>query len=492
MPRGNRTLGQVYFARFESEDGSFESPTQVALIRHEADDDEGAWVFIRPAVHADRDAVRQLARTTRGAEVPVVVERSSRLYLRVSPPAAWSGETIERFGLAEGDSFAMAEIAQMPILGADIPEAAAFEIGSPSPPSVRREAAPARALGAAPFYAAQVAGPEPWVPPRDAVQVAGARVGGDPPSGAHLGEPSGAAGPAWAPEPTAYELVLDRLTRLELQLEARTPEVSVQRRGAAEESDPGPHQLFGVGPSRGAQPTNPVDSARELLGLPGMIPTRQPAAFLRFEPPARTPERREPETALTVHDLLRVASDLHLGSRGGRGDEGAGYGARGLETLERRRRKHEDDGSGLWRWIQGEVNRRTRVRGGGLLAYFSSQTAIQHHEMALFFLHLIERIADAAERGDGNKVLGGCASAVVFLDQAIRDEGNLRLAREVALVQDPELPYMGPENEAAKRSRARYAKPYSPLCQPATYAAVAAALGEVEKLAKAGAAPAKK
>ena len=118
------------------------------------------------------------------------------------------------------------------------------------------------------------------------------------------------------------------------------------------------------------------------------------------------------------------------------------------------------------------------------MGYFGAQTAVQHHELALVMVHLVDRIARATKEGDGNAVLGACASALVLIDQSTRDEGSLHLACDCALMDDLELPYLGPEAAAAKSQRARWAKPYSPLCPPRTYAAVSAAFSNLEVLAK--------
>ena len=114
---------------------------------------------------------------------------------------------------------------------------------------------------------------------------------------------------------------------------------------------------------------------------------------------------------------------------------------------------------------------------------------MQNHEFALFLLHLVDRISAAALAGEGDMVLGLCASAITFLDQAARDAFSLRLATELSLLRDPELPYLGPESDVEKRSRARYGKPFSPLVNPSTYAAVTAAFKDIETLTKASQPP---
>ena len=119
------------------------------------------------------------------------------------------------------------------------------------------------------------------------------------------------------------------------------------------------------------------------------------------------------------------------------------------------------------------------------MGYFQAHTAIQHHELALWMLHLILSVAEATSREDIPRLNGLCASGVVFLDQLMRDGGSMVMAREVALMRDPELPYKGPEDAEAKARRGRYDRAFSPLCPVATYAAVASAAADHLKLKEA-------
>ncbi len=534
MPHGNRTLGQVYYTRFELEDGTYDDPTEVVIIRREPGAEEGEWVIIRPLTPADDGMTVSQLRTSLGRSVEVFVDQTERLYLRLVAPSGWGELPLARFGLGAGETVLLESVENLPVSVeiVDVPTSPGlprFHIGSPDAhPLTPQPSAPpggARQLGAAPIYAAGVGGPAPWD---------GARRAPQPPVGAEVESGVPPSGEAPAPTtviglPEIQSAISQMLGTVQVTMreERRDAEVTLAEklgaiasrlerlelrgpRAATQAEDPGRPHAPGVyfapparvNPATGGATASVDDAAvaagREALGLGGGLPSE--SGTLAVSPPAtgRVPLRPSARSQgpLTVSDLLgliaaRASLDdigALLRSDADLGGAAAQSGARGLAALERARCDYELQPKLLWDFVLSQILRRTQVRGGGLLAYFEG-SPVQHHELALFFLHLLERISVAAQAGDGNAVLGFCGAGITFLDQAGRDNWSLRLASELSLLRDPELPYLGPENDAAKRARAAYGKPFSPLVNPSTFAAVTAAFKDIEVLTKASAPP---
>ena len=516
MPRGSRTLGQVLFTRLEDEDGELGDPTEAILLRLEPDHADGGSVFARPPT--DRDEASTECPTNQGRSLQVVVERADTTYLRTVRPRGWDDKPLGRFGLADGEAFQFDVLKDLPV---SVAGAELFEIGelgdddgAAVAPQLPAPALAPRQLGAAPLYAAGVGGPPVWVGPRaaeaplqppaiaawearDAPRFAAVHPElqqfGAAPRAAEREVDWTGLGPLVADAvrvAVAAEFggISERMSRLEVAAPLAAP----VERAPGSFFDP-PARLAPVPAVSALGEPAARDSAEAQARALIANPVRARAAttqMLRLTAPGTT---RAPESSV-LHELLRaLVSRDDLVSLLGTGDElgssAGSAGAKGLAALERARTEFERNPRALWDYVQAQVERTTRVRGGGVLAYFEG-TAVQHHELALFMLHLVDRISAAALAEDGDMVLGLCGSALTFLDQAARDTFSLRLASELAMMRDPELPYLGPENDASKRQRASYGKPFSPLVNPATYAAVTAAFKDIEILTKASA-PAK-
>ena len=520
MPRGkkHRTLGQLYFGRFTGAD-----PTEIVIIRREIDADRGEWVYIRAPVADDAAHVIVDAPTNRGRTLRAVVERSDTLYLRDSAPTGWEDLSVARFGLAPGEVFAVADMNEFDeVEGDDEVELPMFDIGSPGPPDpdLGPPAAPLLAVApaapaglvAAPAYAGGIGGPPPWV------------LGGR-----HRSTDAAAAPPAelaaqdWALIAPHIAAAVQTALRPELeQLTSRMTQLEVGRsdgRLHAPVVTPGeyfapparaPPTLAHVPLPSALAPAPPVAPAYAPYGVPsvasadaaavaearallsGTVSARAATSQMLTLSAPSTGRAAGGGTVLTLAKLIQALESRDdigsiLGSDEVLGGVGGASGAKGLAALERARLAFEAHPRTLWDFVMAQVTRLTRVGGGGLLAYFRG-TAVQNDEMALFLLHLVERISVAALAGDGDMVLGLCGSAITFLDQAARDSFSLTLATDLSLIRDPELPYLGPATDADKRQRARYGKPFSPLVDPSTYAAVVAALKDIDVLTKAAAA----
>jgi hypothetical protein len=524
MPRGkkHRTLGQVYFGRFTGAD-----PTEIVIIRREVDADRGEWVYLRAPVADDAAHLIVDAPTNQGRTLRAVVERSDTLYLRETAPTGWETLSVAQFGLAGGEVFAVADMNEFDeVEGDDEVELPMFDIGSPGPPDpdLAPPAAPLLAVApaaayvrdpglvAAPAYAGGIGGPPPWV-------LGGRRRSTD----AAAAPPTELAAQDWAliaphiaaAVQTALRPELEQLTSRMSQLEvgqsdarlhapvvtpgeyfappARAPptpaHAPLPSALAPTPLAPPAYAPYGV-PSVASADAAAVAEARALLS--GTVSARAATSQMLSLSAPSTGRAAGGGTALTLAKLIQMLESRDdigslLGSDEVLGGVGGASGAKGLAALERARLAFEAHPRTLWDFVMAQVTRLTRVGGGGLLAYFRG-TAVQNDEMALFLLHLVERISVAALAGDGDMVLGLCGSAITFLDQAARDSFSLTLATDLSLIRDPELPYLGPATDADKRLRARYGKPFSPLVDPSTYAAVVAALKDLDVLTKAAAA----
>ena len=540
----NRTIGKVYLTRLQDEEGELGDPTEIILLRRDEGPDGPEWVFARPAIPGDDETCVQQVATSLGRTQGIVVECTQRLYSRTDAPASWEEFSIASFSFREGEFFPLATVANLPVLSEELEGVDAMPVApgrgviehdltaADTPERAPPAAAARPVLGAAPIYAAGLAQPLAWRGRPDVA--AGRGVGLDLPSAAAQEAPRFSGGPPctaadWAivmPEiiaavhaalaPQFAASVPGQLLGSVGELSERMARLEVPGPVAAPAQLP-PGQYFDP-PSRGAPlppadalPAAPVvrgaqaastlrttpglDAVAEARALLGSVPARASTSqMLRLSSDPARPASAVGADRLDLGMLLQLLSNRAdigtlLESDGVLGGVAAASGARGLAALERARVSFESNPRELWRYVMSQVTRVTRVRGGGLLAYFEG-SAVQHHELALFLLHLVDRISTAALEEDGDMVLGLCGSAITFLDQAARDQFSLRLATELSLLRDPELPYLGPETDATKRARAAYGKPFSPLVNPSTYAAVTAAFKDIETLT-AAARPAK-
>ena len=457
-----------------------------------------------------------------------MVERGDALYLSDHPRSGWADLHVASFGLQDGEVFdvgAMDAFDEVVIDPDDDGAPSVFVMNSPdraevveapfaAPPLAAAAAAPRGPL-AAPAYAGAIGGPPPWEP----------RSVRPPVPDIHVAAPSPARAPAGV-QPQDWALIgphivtaVQAALRPELeQLAGRLSHVEASRVAmptsaqwlpfaTPQQAPPAPApgmyftppdrappiapQYFPYGaPAAASADATAVAEARALLS--GTVSARAATSqALRLSAP--TARRSGGPGTLTVARLLQLLTtegdDLTslLGSDEVLGGVAGASGAKGLAALERARVAFEANPRALWDFVMAMVTRNTRVGGGGLIAYFEG-SAVQNDEMALFVLHLVDRISTACLAEDGDMVLGLCGSAITFLDQAARDSFSLTLAQELSLIRDPELPYLGPATDADKRQRARYGKPFSPLVDPSTYAAVTAAFKDIEVLTKAAAA----
>ena len=116
---------------------------------------------------------------------------------------------------------------------------------------------------------------------------------------------------------------------------------------------------------------------------------------------------------------------------------------------------------------------------GGLEAYEERYTDIKFNRLLAHVWQLFVHLADAAEEGNKDKVLGIVASGFIFLEQYQLDGGKTALAWLMTLLPDPPSladPSKKPARQATGRGR------FSQLAEDHITAAAIGSLNDWEKM----------
>ena len=159
------------------------------------------------------------------------------------------------------------------------------------------------------------------------------------------------------------------------------------------------------------------------------------------------------------------------------GSAGSTGGGRGIARLRKLAEQHGLRPGRRWEHVS-EVAQRAGCET--VTAYMETCTQMRRDRLTAFLVTMICRISAAAEEGDVERVLGKCASALMFLDQWAID-GNVQLAWQLTLEPEPPVLLRHPETPLQrafnkKGSRSPFPQQqFSQLAEPVvTEAALAA------------------
>ena len=288
------------------------------------------------------------------------------------------------------------------------------------------------------------------------------------------------ASPSFSPE------ALDALQRRIRELEVASQERQDQARAAgilpaAPPRDP--RRLFDARPPLQAD----AAQARRLAGEAPPLPTARPPRT------SVSPPRAERTSASAGGDPLeRFVTSLeeHFATRRRLAaeereevDEGApgstGSASKGISQLRAHTAAHQRAPGRRWDHVAETAS---LAGAASVTAYMETCTQMRRDRLTAYLVTLLCRISTAAEEGDLERVLGRCASALIFTDQWSID-GNVELAWMLALEAEPPVLRRHPETplvrafpKAAAQRRGNFARhQFSQLAEPTVAQAALAA-----------------
>ena len=258
-------------------------------------------------------------------------------------------------------------------------------------------------------------------------------------------------------------------------LEARTPPRRTPPRAAPES-----RRLFGP-PTRGTIEAD-AERARRLAGAAPTLP--------RGGRPRTAAALREPDVGATpagsmesriVNALEALASSKRHGEdaedrEGGEGPTVTTGGGRGIAKLRLLSDRYARAPGRRWDHVASVASEAGSETVG---SYMETCTQMRRDRLTAYLTTLFARIASAAEKGDVERVLGRCASGLIFCDQYAID-GNVQLAWQLTLEPEPAVLRRHPETPLIRafpkqRSAKFPQQQFSQLAEPAvTEAALAA------------------
>ena len=469
----NRTIGQVYVAKFAGESAA----TELVLSKSVAGEPP-SWVFVVPTTEekpAPLMANQATLRTSGGREIPVSTRRTSgRLQLFLKPKAAWK-ETLQTFGLADGETFVpdvLAAVAVPPVqhslasepeeqLAAPKESVPGTGTGLAAAPLFAASGnAPARAAGAGPVATAAMSAEE-------IEKLVASRVAEAMQSSGTVGPPPAGSRDLFAPSATAVDVDIDSLRR---QL-----------------GPPG-------GTLRGAPPKAGTSTeAAEPAGEPSGASMAQMMALLQQMQQMQMRQMMAPTPGTAGGSMLDVLATGHETTGLGTTTPGA----RGIAALEKMRSEFRKNPRSRYEHVRAKIRDSLRSNDGqdetAIEAYFEKFVPF-HDDLTPYFVTLFAEIIVALERQDTGRALGVASGGLQFLEQRALDGDALDLAWLCTLLEDPlikpkEVPASAGKGGQGRRGRdgtgaGAGRRAFARTIEPAVLTAVSAAMKDWDALDK--------
>ena len=263
-------------------------------------------------------------------------------------------------------------------------------------------------------------------------------------------------------------------------MQRRLQALEARERRTPPRGPPEARRLFGP-PTRGTIEAD-ADRARRLAGAAPTLArgarSRAPAALPEPDvgaAPAGSMESRIVGALEALVTAKRRSEDPE-DREGGDGPTVTTTGGRGIAKLRALSERYARAPGRRWEHVSLVASEAGSETVG---AYMESCTQMRRDRLTAYLTTMFARIASAAEDGDLERVLGRCASGLIFCDQYAID-GNVQLAWQMTLEPEPAVLRRHPETPLVrafpKQRAAKFAQlQFSQLAEPAvTEAALAA------------------